>query len=106
MRKIFVKLSEKVYFMSCELNMSISDLIGESLNHIGLRNYSIGNVVRNSMFKDCFPKHSTTVSITEENEELLEYVSNMYYVSKEGFINSAVELYYTMQINTKGGENN
>lgn len=87
--------------MSCELNMSISDLIRESLNYIGLQNYSIGDVVRKFMFKDCFPKHSTIVSITEENEELLEYVSNMYHVSKEGFINSAVELYYTMQINTK-----
>lgn len=35
MRKISVKISEKAYVMSRDLNMSISDLIRESLNYVG-----------------------------------------------------------------------
>lgn len=60
MRKIPVKLSEKVYYMSSVLNIRISDLIRESL-------------------------------ITRENEALLEHVSSKYNVSKEDFINSAID---------------
>lgn len=41
MRKISVKLSEKVYVMSCDLNMSNSNLIRESLNSVNPKNYSI-----------------------------------------------------------------
>lgn len=105
MRKISVKISEKVYVMSCDLNMRISDLIRESLNYVGSRgNYSIGDVVANSMIKDRFPKRNTSVLITEEHEALLEQASSQYYVGTGVFINSAVELYYTTQINTKGGE--
>lgn len=99
------KISEKVYVMFCDLNMSISDLIRELLNHVGPKNYAIGDVVANSMIKDCFHKHNTSVLITEEHEVLLEQASSQYYVGTGVFINSAVELYYTMQINTKkGGE--
>lgn len=84
MRKISVKLSEKVYVMSCDLNMSNSNLIRESLN---------------SAMRDCRHKRGTSVYITDENEVLLEQVSRLYHVGKEDFINSAVELYY-MQIHT------
>lgn len=101
MRKISVKLSEKVCYMSSVLNMGISDLIRESLNHVGPQNYSIRDVITNYMFKDGFHKHSTSVLITRENEALLEYVSSKYHVSKEGFINSAADLYCAMQIRSK-----
>jgi hypothetical protein len=81
MRKISVKLSEKVYVMSRDLNMSISDLIRDSLNYVGEpKNYSIGDVVKNCMIKDCFHKHNTSVLITEEHEVLLEQASSQYYV--------------------------
>lgn len=101
MRKISVKLSEKVYYMSSVLNMGISDLIRESLNYVSPQNYSIRDVITNSIFKDCFHKRNTSVLITRENEALLEYVSSKYHVSKEGFINSAVDLYCAMQIRLK-----
>lgn len=112
MRKLSVKLSEKVYVMSRDLNVSISDLIRDSLNYVGgLGNYSIGDVVKNCMIKDCFHedcfhKRNTSVLITEEHEALLEQASSQYYVGTGVFINSAVELYYTMQINTKKGARN
>lgn len=105
MRKISVKLSEKVYYMSSVLNIRISDLIRGSLNYVSPQNYSIRDVITNSMSKDCFHKRNTSVLITRENEALLEYVSSMYNVSKEGFINSATDLYCAMQIRSKkGGE--
>lgn len=64
MRKISVKLSEKVYVMSCDLNMINSNLIRESLN---------------SAMRDCRHKCRTSVYITDENEVLLEQVSRLYY---------------------------
>lgn len=94
--------------MSRELNMSISDLIRESLNYVSPQNYSIGDVIRDvfnkSVFKERSPKRNTSVLITEEHEALLEQASSQYYVGTGVFINSAVELYYAMQIYTKGGE--
>lgn len=99
------KISEKVYVMSCDLNMSISDLIRESLNYVEVwGSYSIGDVVANSMIKDRFHRRNTSVLITEEHEAILEQASSQYYVGTGVFINSAVELYYAMQIYTKGGE--
>lgn len=80
-----MKLSEKVYVMSCDLNMSNSNLIRD--------------VIINSAMRDCSHKRRTSVYITGENEVLLEQVSRLYYVDKEDFVNSAVELYY-MQIHT------
>lgn len=100
MRKISVKLSEKVYVMSRDLNMSNSNLIRESLNSVNPKNYSIRDVITNSAMRDCRHKRRTSVYITDENEVLLEQVSRLYYVDKEDFINSAVELYYYMQIHT------
>lgn len=100
MRKISVKLSEKVYVMSRDLNMSNSNLIRESLNSVNPKNYSIRDVIINPAIKDCRHKRRTSVYITDENEVLLEQVSRLYYVGKEDFINSAVELYYYMQIHT------
>lgn len=100
MRKISVKLSEKVYVMSRDLNMSNSNLIRESLNFVNPKNYSIRDVIINSAIKDCRHKRRTSVYITDENEVLLEQASHLYYVDKEDFINSAVELYYYMQIHT------
>lgn len=99
-KKISVKLSEKVYAMSCDLNMSNSNLIRESLNSVNPKNYSIRDVITNSAMRDCRHKRRTSVYITDENEVLLEQVSRLYYVDKEDFINSAVELYYYMQIHT------
>ena len=98
MRKISVKISEKVYVMSRDLNMSISDLIRESLNYVDSKNYSIRDVITNSMIKDRFRKCNTSVLITEENEALLEKVAGLYRVGTGVFINSAVDLYYAMQI--------
>lgn len=98
MRKISVKISEKVYVMSRDLNMSISDLIRESLNYVGPGNYSIRDVITNSMIKDRFRKCNTSVLITEENVALLEKVTGLYRVGTGVFINSAVDLYYAMQI--------
>lgn len=98
MRKISVKISEKVYVMSRDLNMSISDLIRESLNYVSPKNYSIRDVITNSMIKDRFRKCNTSVLITEENVALLEKVTGLYRVGTGVFINSAVDLYYAMQI--------
>lgn len=42
MRKIYVKLSEKVYVMSCDLNMSNSNLIRESLNSVNPKIIQLG----------------------------------------------------------------
>lgn len=99
MRKnIPVKLSEKVYVMAHDLNMSVSDLVRESLNHVSPENYSIRDVITNSMSRECFHKRNTSVLITRENEVLLEKVSRLYHVGTGCFINSAVELYYTMQM--------
>lgn len=100
MRKLSVKLSEKVYVMSHDLNMSISELIRESLNSVNPKNYSIRDVITNSVIKDCCHKRNTSVLITRENEDLLEKVSGLYYVGTGCFINSAVDLYYAMQMYT------
>ena len=98
MEKLSVKLSEKVYVMSRDLNMSISDLIRESLNHVSPKNYSIRDVITNSLIRDYSHKCNTSVLITRENEVLLEKVLRLYHVGTGCFINSAVELYYTMQM--------
>lgn len=98
MRKISVKISEKVYVMSRDLNMSISDLIRESLNCVSSKNYSIRDVITNSMIKDRSRKCNTSVLITGENEALLEKVTGLYRVGTGVFINSAVDLYYAIQI--------
>lgn len=76
MRKISVKLSEKVYVMSCDLNMSNSNLIRESLN---------------SAMRDCRHKRRTSVYITDENEVLLEQVSRLYYMQIHTYKRKGVE---------------